>query len=627
MIILFFASYPTLPIGYSRIANILSNYLAEQNHNVYYLGISNFNTNNVERYIHPNIKIIDALLEEKKNNSNELYGVNVICDLIEEIKPDFLFLYNDIIVISRIFNNFIKRNIKRDFKVFTYLDLVYEYEKIELVNHVNIFSDLIIVFSDCWKDNLMNMGISENKIYILPHGFDTNIFYPVDKMVSRKNFDFNEDDFIIINNNRNSYRKCIDKTIDAFIKFLKIKNYDPKIKLFLNMNFEGDYDILNQIKISCLTNKIDYESVINNIYKNKLSGSISDEMLNYLYNSCDIGINTCIGEGFGLCNLEQGGIGKPQIVSGVGGLCDIFTNNYATIIKPVCELYIPNNIDFHGGYVKLCSTDDFVNAFIKYYDNRNLIEVHGKLSRETIINKYNWFEILSNFLDLFKNVKLDLGLCQGYMGLQYHMEEALVEKNLNIKHSNWSPPLAIFSKKYYNEIDSLDNNKIYDFCFIGSIKSCYERRKWVIDFVKKYFTSKSIYINTDNDCELLGIFDYSNKDLGYCPKEQDNNQSRKVQYRIIKENLFYFQTMKQSKFVLCPAGDEPWSFRFYEVLICKSIPIVESKHHTYRTKEEATINYKYIVAYNIEKKILNDNEFINNINENTLLFEKYHILN
>lgn len=47
--------------------------------------------------------------------------------------------------------------------------------------------------------------------------------------------------------------------------------------------------------------------------------------------------------------------------------------------------------------------------------------------------------------------------------------------------------------------------------------------------------------------------------------------------------------MCQSKFVLCPADDAPWSFRFYEVLMCKSILIVESWHHTYRTKEEANI--------------------------------------
>ena len=105
MKILFFASYPNLNIGYSRIANIISNYLAEKNHDIYYIGLSNFGNNMCDRYVHPNIILIDAYQEEKKNN--ELYGVNIICEYITKLKPDLVFIYNDIIVVSRIFNNFI----------------------------------------------------------------------------------------------------------------------------------------------------------------------------------------------------------------------------------------------------------------------------------------------------------------------------------------------------------------------------------------------------------------------------------------------------------------------------------------------------------------------------------------
>jgi hypothetical protein len=220
--------------------------------------------------------------------------------------------------------------------------------------------------------------------------------------------------------------------------------------------------------------------------------------------------------------------------------------------------------------------------------------------------------------------KLDLGWCQGYMALHYHMEEALIEKNLESHNATHCPPIALFSRKYYNEISELNHDKIYDFCFIGSINSNYEKRKWVIDFAKKYFTDKSIFINTDDNPNwtLLGSFDYSNEKLGYCPKNMIDNQSRKVQYRIVKENIEYFGKMCKSKYCLCPAGDTPWSFRFYEVLMCKSIPIVESWHHTYRTKEEANINYKYVLYENIEKDI-NYDEYINH---NTRIFENIHLL-
>jgi len=223
------------------------------------------------------------------------------------------------------------------------------------------------------------------------------------------------------------------------------------------------------------------------------------------------------------------------------------------------------------------------------------------------------------------NLELELGWCQGYMALKYHMEEALIEKNLNLDNVTWCPPIALFSKKYYDEINDLNHDKIYDFCFIGSINSNYEARKWVIDFAKKYFNKKSIFINTDNDpnWESLGVFDYTNIIFGFSPKNMPNNQSKQVQYRVVKDNTEYFEKMCKSKFVLCPAGDAPWSFRFYEVLMCKSIPIVESWHHTYRTKEESQINYKYLLYQNIDNNIIYDDY----ITENTAIFEKFHLLN
>jgi glycosyltransferase involved in cell wall biosynthesis len=413
MKILFFASYPDLPIGYSRIANILSNYLAEVGHDIYYLGISNFNNLSYGRYIHPKIILIDALVEERKNNSDEIYGVNVICDIIEKITPDIVFLYNDVIVISRIFNNFIERKVNRNFKTILYLDLVYDFQKINLINHVNNFSDYIIVFTESWKNNLIQIGIDAEKIHILPHGFDDEKFYLVDKTIARSKFAFKSDDFIILNTNRNNYRKSIDKTVDAFIKFLKIKDFNKDIKLFLNMNLNSTshqpgFDVLNLIQVSCLKYKVDYNTVVNNhIYRNPDDTSISDEMLNYLYNSCDIGINTCVGEGFGLCNLEHGALGKPQIVSKVGGLQDIFSNEYATLIEPVTEIYLSNGHEYHGGYLQICAVDDFVNALIKYYDDRELASQHGKTCREVLIKKFDWSSILLKLNKIINLVEIN----------------------------------------------------------------------------------------------------------------------------------------------------------------------------------------------------------------------------
>jgi hypothetical protein len=223
-------------------------------------------------------------------------------------------------------------------------------------------------------------------------------------------------------------------------------------------------------------------------------------------------------------------------------------------------------------------------------------------------------------------MNLEFGSAQHYMGLKYHMEEALQEHGQPTNTATANPPIAIFARGYYDDINRLDHTNIHDYCFIGSINSCVRRRRWVLEFVKKHFTKDSVFVNTDigpgDTWTPLGVFDYSTSQLGYCPKIQPNNQSRPVQYRPVSENVFYFQTMTQSKYTLCPAGDSAWSFRFYEALMCKSVPIVESWHHTYRTREEAAIPYHYVLYTDIAKQ-----EDVSGMEKtNTELFQQFHLL-
>lgn len=66
-----------------------------------------------------------------------------------------------------------------------------------------------------------------------------------------------------------------------------------------------------------------------------------------------------------------------------------------------------------------------------------------------------------------------------------------------------------------------------------------------------------------------------------------------------KRNYFdtqYFQQLANSKFTLCPAGDNFWSMRFYEALMCKSIPIVHTPEETYRSNAESELDYRYYLS-------------------------------
>jgi glycosyltransferase involved in cell wall biosynthesis len=398
MRILFFATYPTQPTGYARIGNILSNALATAGHEVHYIGISHFKDQAIDRDIHPFIHLIDALAE-RKEGSEEMYGVDIMCDKIKQIKPDLVLIYNDVIVINRILNEFINTKLEKTFKLCIYLDLVYDYQKLLYFRNVHAWADLLLVFSDCWKKNLIDIGLAPEKIAILPHGFDAELFQPTDTLSAKQIMGFAPDDFIVLNTNRNAYRKAHDITIDAFVKFLKKHNYDPKIKLFMNLVQESlqGYSLLELIKVVCLKNEVDFETVVlKHIFIRPSHLFLADEKLNTLYNACDVGINTCLGEGFGLCNLEHACVGKPQIISKVGALADIFTPDYATLIEPKVELYLAPMFEDHQGYIHICDSLDFAEALEKYYANRELATQHGALAREVLTKKYEWATILGD---------------------------------------------------------------------------------------------------------------------------------------------------------------------------------------------------------------------------------------
>jgi len=398
MRILFFATYPTQPTGYARIGNILTNYLASVGHEVHYIGISNFKNFAIERDIHPFIHLIDAL-EMRSDGSTELYGVDIICDTIRRLKPDVVLLYNDVIVVNRILNEFITTNIEKNFKLCIYLDLVYPYQRLLYFQNIKVWADLVLVFSECWQQNLESIGFPPSKLAILPHGFDAELFHPTETKAAKQAMGFAPDDFIILNTNRNAYRKAHDISLDAFIQFLQKQQYNPKLKLFLNLltNSAQGYNIEELIKVICLKNGADYERVVlNHIFIRPNELYLSDEKLNLLYNACDVGINSCLGEGFGLCNLEHACLGKPQIISKVGALSDIFTNEYATLIEPKTELYLSSLAEDHLGYLHICAAADFQAALEKYYTDRTLAYTHGVLGQDLLTKKYEWAVILQD---------------------------------------------------------------------------------------------------------------------------------------------------------------------------------------------------------------------------------------
>jgi len=397
MKILFYCSYPKQTNGYARIGNNITNFLASQeNVEIYYFGITASENNSVARFVHPKINLINVIQESP---SQDPFGFDLIETKIQEIKPDIVFLYNDILVLSKIIFNLNKNIPERNFKIYTYIDLVYLFEHSDIISLIDKSTDKFFVFSQVWKTNLIDIGIQESKVFILHHGLDSSKIFKIKQSTARDYLNLNEDDFIISNLNRNTHRKGIDFTIQAFVKFLKTQNANPKIKLFLNgIQEPSSYPIYEILKIECFKHKLNVEQVLKfNILTNLKM--LSDSEINYLYNATDVGINTCFGEGFGLCNLEHASVGKPQIVTKTGGLQDIFDKGHVKLIEPVVTIYNPTALEHTGGYLEIGRVEDFVDAIKYYYLNQDKKEEDGLFYEKNIPIKYDWNRILKEFYE------------------------------------------------------------------------------------------------------------------------------------------------------------------------------------------------------------------------------------
>lgn len=408
--ILFCASHPSQPIGYSRIANILSNYLADnESIDLYYFAFSNYPATSIKtRVIHPKINIIDVLNEEGLVEGKENYGTTLIEKYMKLIKPDVLFIYNDIIVSCRLFNALLeyKKQIKsglvhHNYKTILYLDLVYKYQRLEQLEYIYSQTDLIYVFSDCWKKHLVDLGFPKSKVRLLYHGIQKDIFTPVDKQLARESLKLSPADFIILNTNRNNYRKQIDVTVKAFLLLLKKHNLSSNLKLMLNCGIvsKSGYDLIHLIKVECVKLGLPIDTVLNNhILQLPNSGNLDDRVLNLLYNAVDLGINTCGGEGFGLCNAEGAYLGIPQVVSNVGGLSDIFKSFDDMLVNPVTSVYVNNLLDGHNGDFDVFKPEDFCEKMDIYYTNEDKRKEDGEKLKKMVEMKYDWNYILLMFV-------------------------------------------------------------------------------------------------------------------------------------------------------------------------------------------------------------------------------------
>lgn len=170
-------------------------------------------------------------------------------------------------------------------------------------------------------------SIDNNRITYVPHGINTEIYYPITKNDKYwKEYEEqnkllrgdNPDKFVVMWNNRNIHRKHPGDVILAYKYFcdiLKKKGKDPKKDTMLYMHTIPQDP--NGTDLLALINDLAPECEV--VFTD---GILNTEQLNVRYNVADVVINMSSNEGFGLATAEALSAGVPIIVNVTGGLQD-----------------------------------------------------------------------------------------------------------------------------------------------------------------------------------------------------------------------------------------------------------------------------------------------------------------
>ena len=397
-------THPDQYNGYSKVVYELAKQLSTYDHiQLYIYGFQNFYDgadHKIARSLPSNVEVYDAFKHEEPKNKG--FGETLFVDYVKRIDPDVLIVYNDIVIIST-FLDLVKKNMPNHrFKLIPYIDIVYRNEKNSLIAKINEMVDGGIMFTKHWEDTIRTQGFTK-PLYVLEHGFNPKQFYPVPKSLARQFFSLKDTDFVILNLNRNQPRKRWDICIMAFVKFLS-RNRDAQIRMILAASLQGSWDLVDLIVSESRKYGMTVHDVKKHLVVMQNPQRLTDFDVNVMYNAADVGINTCDGEGFGLCNFEQAGVGVPQVVPNIGGFRDFFDGDTALLLDPKWSFYCDHSRDFVSGEAQVCAVDDYVDALEYMLHNPSARNELGKNARRKIMTHYDWKDKGKKLVDIIDKV-------------------------------------------------------------------------------------------------------------------------------------------------------------------------------------------------------------------------------
>jgi glycosyltransferase involved in cell wall biosynthesis len=324
------------------------------------------------------------------------FGEDRIREIVEKERPDIVFSLNDPWIVSEQYRRIQDLHQQKKFKFVGYLTMD-SYNWLGGIDpHINDW-DGVIAFTEFGAHEFVKSGV-RIPIAVIPHGLDRDVFYPMDQEEAREKLGLKKDIFIVLNGNRNQFRKRMDITVAAFAKFAVGR---PDAQLYMHMGLKDQgWDLMPLFAREMGKNGLDPNGRIIMTSNSPNPPNVSTEMLNWIYNCADVGVNTTKGGGWELVNFENAACRVAQVVPDHTSTKEVF-EGYGRLIR--CDHI---DVDTNYGREMPCpSTDHLVEILCEMYENKDArSQVADACYARVTDEQFSWDTIASQFGGIFEDV-------------------------------------------------------------------------------------------------------------------------------------------------------------------------------------------------------------------------------
>lgn len=232
----------------------------------------------------------------------------------------------------------------------------------------------IVTISNATYKACLNMGLSENKLSIIPFGVDTSFYRPL-------NFTKDEKIFQILSVGYLIERKGFMYLISSIKEVIKVHK---NVKLRIVGSGPQEQQLKNHIS------KLNLEDHV------EIFGNVSDVELLNMYNFSDLFILPSIvdsqgnTEGLGVVLIEAMACGLPVIGSNIGGITDIIQDGENGLLV--------NQKDIH----------ELSKSINKLIENPDLKEKIARKGYQNVQIKFSWKKIAQEYIYHYKLCQKDI---------------------------------------------------------------------------------------------------------------------------------------------------------------------------------------------------------------------------